>query len=273
MRRWIGRTALVMVSLLVITTVPAAAANPVLAPNDRMVTGSVLISGAQLWSADNQVVMVMQADGNLVVWRAGVPLWSTSTYGNPGARAVMQADGNLTVRADERVLWQSGTPGWNRSQAVVQSDGNLVVVAPGGYPVWWKDKGRSAAVCAGVARDPRGNTISRWSPIILCVLSALGQSPAHLADIHTMIRYESSGRPDAINLWDSNAQKGTPSKGLMQVIQSTFDRWRAPELSADLYDPAANIYAGLNYAIHRYGSIYNIPGLVSLRNGGPYKGY
>lgn len=40
-----------------------------------------------------------------------------------------------------------------------------------------------------------------------------------------------------------------------------------------LYDPAANLCAGLNYAIHTYGSIHNVPGLVSLRNGSGYVGY
>ena len=34
-----------------------------------------------------------------------------------------------------------------------------------------------------------------------------------------------------------------------------------------------NLYAGLNYATYTYGSIHNAPGLVSLRNGGGYKGY
>jgi SLT domain-containing protein len=88
-----------------------------------------------------------------------------------------------------------------------------------------------------------------------------------------MIYYESSGNPNAINLWDINAKLGHPSKGLIQVIQPTFDRFRSLQLSADLFSPAANLYAGLNYAIYRYGSIHNVPGLVSLRAGGGYKGY
>lgn len=279
MRRRVRRAALLVVSLFVVASmgsVTTAAADPVLAPNDRLVSGAVLPSGGQLWALGNSMVLTMQGDGNLVVSWQGQYQWSTETGGNPGATAVMRADGNLVVNRNGQVLWQSGTAGWTGAQAIVRFNGHLMVEMPGslgGFPIWWRDKGRSAAACKGLQPDPRGTTVTRWTPIVLCVLSALGQSPAHVTDILTMIRHESGGRPDAINLWDSNAVKGTPSKGLMQVIQPTFDRWRAPELAPELFDPISNVYAGIRYALNRYGSIFNIPGLVSLRNGGPYKGY
>jgi SLT domain-containing protein len=80
---------------------------------------------------------------------------------------------------------------------------------------------------------------------------------------------ESGGNPNAINLWDSNAKRGTPSIGLMQVIQPTFNRWRNPAEGGDIYDPAANIYAGLNYAIHRYPSLkYAMDKPGGYENGG-----
>lgn len=59
---------------------------------------------------------------------------------------------------------------------------------------------------------------------------------------------------------DSNAAAGDPSRGLLQVIGSTFAAYRNPSLSPNIYDPLANIYAGLNYAIHRYGN----PGWLSV---------
>jgi len=133
--------------------------------------------------------------------------------------------------------------------------------------------GSGAAGCNSVQSDPSGTLITRWNPITLCILSALGQSAGNLDDVNTMIQYESSGDPNAINLWDSNAQQGHPSEGLIQVIRPTFDQYRTLLLPDDLFNPAANLYAGLNYAIHTYGSIHNVPGLVSLRNGGGYVGY
>jgi SLT domain-containing protein len=38
----------------------------------------------------------------------------------------------------------------------------------------------------------------------------------------------------------------------VQVIGSTFNAYAGPFRSLGIYNPLANIYAGLNYAIHRY---------------------
>lgn len=50
--------------------------------------------------------------------------------------------------------------------------------------------------------------------------SAFGVDPNLLANV---AKLESSFNPNAINNWDSNAAKGTPSYGLMQFIQPTFE--------------------------------------------------
>ncbi|WP_448615632.1 zinc-dependent metalloprotease family protein [Modestobacter sp. URMC 112] len=51
--------------------------------------------------------VVMQTDGNLVVYtRDGGAVWSSRTWGNPGAYAVIRDDGHLAIhRADGRYLW------------------------------------------------------------------------------------------------------------------------------------------------------------------------
>ena len=41
----------------------------------------------------------------------------------------------------------------------------------------------------------------------------------------------------------------------MQVIPPTFAAYAGPLAGRGILDPLANIYAGLNYAIHRYGSL------------------
>jgi SLT domain-containing protein len=82
--------------------------------------------------------------------------------------------------------------------------------------------------------------------------------PGSYDGIHRNIMRESSGNPTAINNWDSNAVAGTPSKGLLQVIDPTFQAYHVPGTSPDPYDPVANITAACNYAAQRYGSIDNV---------------
>ncbi|WP_405166572.1 transglycosylase SLT domain-containing protein [Nocardia sp. NBC_01499] len=69
---------------------------------------------------------------------------------------------------------------------------------------------------------------------------------------------ESTGNPHAINLWDSNAAAGIPSKGLLQVIDPTFHAYHVDGTSWDIYDPVANIAAACNYAARTYGSMDNV---------------
>ncbi|WP_051791098.1 transglycosylase SLT domain-containing protein [Amycolatopsis jejuensis] len=92
------------------------------------------------------------------------------------------------------------------------------------------------------------------------------------ADLMQMIQHESSGNPHAVNGWDSNAAAGTPSKGLMQTIDPTFNAYKVPGHD-DIWNPVDNIVAAVRYAIARYGSISNVPGVVQVHNGGSYVGY
>ncbi|MGK8559351.1 transglycosylase SLT domain-containing protein [Nocardia gipuzkoensis] len=84
--------------------------------------------------------------------------------------------------------------------------------------------------------------------------------PGSYDSIHRNIMRESGGNPRAINNWDSNAAKGTPSKGLLQVIDPTFNAYHVDGTPFDIWDPVANITAACNYAAHRYGSIDNVNG-------------
>ena len=79
--------------------------------------------------------------------------------------------------------------------------------------------------------------------------------PQELAPgVKKIILAESGGNPHAINTWDSNAVRGTPSRGLMQTIPSTFRTYVHPELAdRPITDPVANITAGVRYMIDRYG--------------------
>ncbi|WP_328873193.1 transglycosylase SLT domain-containing protein [Streptomyces sp. NBC_00287] len=103
------------------------------------------------------------------------------------------------------------------------------------------------------------NNLDGWIRASLQVMAQNG-IPGSYDGIYRNIMRESSGNQYAINNWDSNAAAGTPSKGLLQVIDPTFQAYHVSGTSYDPYDPVANITAACNYASQRYGSIDNVFG-------------
>ncbi|MER5790027.1 transglycosylase SLT domain-containing protein [Streptomyces sp. NPDC001980] len=103
------------------------------------------------------------------------------------------------------------------------------------------------------------NNLDGWIRESLAIM-AEKHIPGTYNGIYRNLMRESSGNPRAINLWDSNAAKGIPSKGLLQVIDPTFKAYHVDGTSFDIYDPVANITAACNYAAARYGSIDNVHG-------------
>lgn len=99
--------------------------------------------------------------------------------------------------------------------------------------------------------------VERWSGVVAQALRMNGLSSSLLFKVLSQLATESGGNPNAINLWDSNARAGTPSKGLMQVIGPTYLAYHVPGTRGNIYDPLSNIAAALNYAKHRYGSNLN----------------
>lgn len=101
------------------------------------------------------------------------------------------------------------------------------------------------------------NNLDGWIKQSLKVMKAKG-IPGSYEGIKRNIMRESGGNPHAQNNWDVNAKKGTPSKGLLQVIDPTFKAYHVPGTAHSVTDPVANITAAANYAAHRYGSIDNV---------------
>ncbi|WP_245992311.1 transglycosylase SLT domain-containing protein [Prauserella muralis] len=130
--------------------------------------------------------------------------------------------------------------------------------------------GKPARAAAPAPADPLGRWISR--AIAIMRSHGVTVSAAYRDEIRTIIDRESSGNPRAINRWDSNAARGTPSKGLMQTIDPTFDAYKLPGHD-DIYHPVDNIIAGVRYTLARYGGFANHPGLASMAAGGGYQGY
>ncbi|WP_369386686.1 transglycosylase SLT domain-containing protein [Streptomyces sp. CG1] len=102
-----------------------------------------------------------------------------------------------------------------------------------------------------------GNNLDGWIKQSLQIMKSKG-IPGSYEGLKRNIMRESGGNPNAQNNWDVNAKQGTPSKGLLQVIDPTFNAYHVAGTARSVTDPVANITAAANYAAHRYGSIDNV---------------
>lgn len=100
------------------------------------------------------------------------------------------------------------------------------------------------------------SNVTKWSGVATEALQKTGQySYDNLLLLLYQMQTESSGNQNAINDWDINAKNGTPSKGLMQVIDPTFQSYALSGYNTDIYDPLSNIIASIRYTVSRYGSL------------------
>lgn len=128
--------------------------------------------------------------------------------------------------------------------------------------------------------EPRSKQrINQWI-LQACKKAGVTPSRAWLKGYNTMIERESSGNPNACNLWDSNAKTpagfrkvkdfgdgitrgGTSrlkgklthfqcSRGIVQCIPQTFAHYHARGTSRNIYDPVACIASSMRYVMARY---------------------
>ncbi len=94
--------------------------------------GQGLGPGKSLKSCDGRFELVMQTDGNVVLYEGQKALWATGTNGKGGYAFVMQGDGNLVLYdAYQAPLWASNTDGKSGDALAIQNDGNLVLYRAG----------------------------------------------------------------------------------------------------------------------------------------------
>ncbi|MDR1032766.1 MAG: hypothetical protein LBL84_01995 [Candidatus Nomurabacteria bacterium] len=106
---------------------------------DTLAKGSSLQAGKCLRSANKEYKLLLQNDGNLVLYSAsGTALWHTYTYGKGGGDVKLQNDGNLVIYTIARkALWHTSTYNQGTSRLKVQSDGNLVLYKNAGGAATW----------------------------------------------------------------------------------------------------------------------------------------
>lgn len=106
-----------------------------------------------------------------------------------------------------------------------------------------------------------GTGVEKWRDVGMHALSIAGQSVANVNRLLMQMNTESGGNQFAVNRWDSNWTKGTPSVGLMQVIGPTYAHYKHPNFNLPPFEygvsenPISNILASIRYTLSRYGSL------------------
>jgi hypothetical protein len=107
---------------------------------NRLNPGQSLTVNQQLTAPTNPPRLILQDDGNLVLYVWNYPLWSSNTYGQPAAQAVMQGDGNFVIYDYQgRALWSSNTWGRRGAYLELEDNANLMLLQPVGssnLPIW-----------------------------------------------------------------------------------------------------------------------------------------
>lgn len=104
--------------------------------------------------------------------------------------------------------------------------------------------------------------VNQWRSIVLQALALNGLPASMVNQVLYQMQTESGGNPNAINNWDSNAAAGNASRGLLQVVPTTFAADHVAGTSENIFNPLANVAAAIAYAKARYG-----PTLMSGGNG------
>lgn len=105
---------------------------------NQLAPGQQLAENNQLQTGDGAGDLIMQGDGNLVLYRSAdhKPLWATGTNGTGATYAEMQTDGNLVVYDPNRhAFWATGTNGHPGASLTLEDTGDIVV-GENGQTLW-----------------------------------------------------------------------------------------------------------------------------------------
>lgn len=220
-------TLITLVAGLVVTGPAHAAGNEYF-----LAAGQALFPNQRLVSTDGQYVLVMQTDGNLVIYAPGNrAVWASGTHAG-GSGLEMQGDGNLVIYAPGHVpVWATGTSGHLRLE--MQTDGNAVLYTDDGHVARW-----------AAANITDRNNIGQVRYQGYVQMRDNGWPDSHWSPLDTLWTGESGWRWNATN----------PSSGAYGIPQSIHPADMATA-GADWHEnPATQIRWGLKYIRDRYSS-------------------
>lgn len=189
---------------------------PVTFKGDKLWPNQSLRPNEGLKSKNGRVQVVLQSDGNCVLYGDNKPLWWTGV--RPGVdQAVMQSDGNFVLyKPGEGAVWASDTAGHPGSYLALQNDANLVLYwKVGGSALWSSETsgfhyygGPGKAISLDDIGDALGDALA-IAEIIVSFVPVVGQGiNAAIAAGAALARGENI--TDAIVAGAKNALPGGP---------------------------------------------------------------
>lgn len=132
----LGVMVLVALFALFGPNVPMASAA---AGESLLYSGQALYPGQSIVSPNKGYKLLMQGDGNLVLYEGSSSnwTWQSHTYAENASYAVIQTDGNFVIyNTTGHPLWSTGTNGNPGARLDIQDDGNLVVYNSAWQHLW-----------------------------------------------------------------------------------------------------------------------------------------
>lgn len=164
---------------------------------DTLNSGTQLLVNQSIASADGQFSLILQSDGNLVLYRGNFPLWASNTVGKPSKNAIMQADGNFVLYdTSAKPLFSSGTAGKPGAILKIQNDGN-VVVYQGSVPLWSTQTDGTQNCLVGTTFNSKFPSVygqhTGGGDAVFGSASATGRGVVGVSDQHTGVEGNSTG--------------------------------------------------------------------------------
>lgn len=203
--------------------VALSAPPPIAYKGDSLWPNQSLRTHEGLKSKNGRVVVVLQTDGNCVLYGDGQPLWWTGV--RPGVnQAVMQGDGNFVLyKPDEGAVWASDTAGYPGAFLRLQDDANLVIYWKVGGSALWSSETNGFRYYGGPGKgldfedvlEVAGDVLTA-AQVVISFVPGVGQGiNAAIAAGAALARGENIG--DALVTGVKNALPGGP------VAASAFD--------------------------------------------------
>jgi hypothetical protein len=161
----------------------------------------------QLNLPNDRVKLVMQADGNLVLYTSdGHALWASNTWDTPANHAIMQGDGNFVVYdGNGKAYWSTGTWGNPGAYLVLQQTGNLVVYGSNNTVLWQSNTAQSWGYPNELTENQQLNVNDK-------LVSRNGRYSLIMQWDGNLVLYNASGNP----LWASNTWGSPATHAVLQ---------------------------------------------------------